>query len=146
MPRPRRTAFTAAAVVAFALLLTSCFTVNQTKVVSQINSSRRAAGRSGVVADQAATSKAQRWAQHMASTGRLEHSGGGSRLDPSGLPRWCAVAENVGKGSDTIAVHAAFMRSSAHRANILGGYNRVGTGVVRKNGTVWVVHIFYRSC
>ncbi|WP_426573333.1 CAP domain-containing protein [Aquihabitans sp. McL0605] len=142
----RRRLMGAAACIVLALVLTSCFTGNQTKMVSQINASRRAYGKPALAADMAATRKAQSWAQHMADTGRLEHSGGGSSLSTAGLPKWCAVGENVGMGSTTQVVQDAYMRSAPHKANILGNYNRVGTGVVRKNGTVWSVQVFYRSC
>ena len=64
----------------------------------------------------------------------------------SGLTRWCGVAENVGYGSSTDTVHASFLRSPGHRANIMGRYDRAGVGVRRVGKVVWVTQIFIRSC
>ena len=44
------------------------------------------------------TNKAEAWAQHMAATGRLEHSN--LSADLGGL-RWTALGENVGYSSPT---------------------------------------------
>ena len=43
-------------------------------------------------------------------------------------------------------MHNALMRSAPHRANILGRYDRIGTGYAKRNGLVWVTQIFLRSC
>ena len=147
-PRRRRQRMGGAAAIAIvgALLLSACGTSNQTKVLRMTNSARRATGRHGYVANQAAMVKAQRWARHMASTGVVEHTGGGTSMDTSGLPGWCGVGENVGRGPTTSNIHSAWMRSPGHRANILGNYDHAGTGVVRKGRTVYAVEIFYRAC
>lgn len=142
---PRRLT-TAAIALVLAIVLTSCLTANQTRMVDLVNSSRRSSGKAAVTGDQAAASKAQKWAEHMARTGVVEHTGGGTKLDPSGLPKWCGVAENVGMAPSIDTVHAAWMKSASHKRNILGNYNRVGTGVVSKGGYVYAVQIFYRSC
>jgi uncharacterized protein YkwD len=70
-----------------------------------------------------------------------------SSWDPS------AWGENVGCGRWIKSVHRAFMRSSAHRSNILSrSYRRVGVGVVRAPGgsgmcgsgpRFWITQIFY---
>ena len=77
----------------------------------------------------------------MAATGILAHRG-----TWSGLGSWCAAAENVGYGPDSVTVEKAFMNSAPHRANILGSYDRVGTGYTKRNGLVWITQIFLRSC
>lgn len=139
-----------AAVLALSLVLavlaTGCASTNQAKMAGMVNASRRAHGLHSLASDGRAMAKAQAWAAHMASTGRVEHSGGGSRLSTAGLPRWCSVGENVGKATSTAHVESLWMASSAHRANIMGSYNRIGTGVVRKGQYVYAVQIFYRSC
>ena len=87
------------------------------------------------------TDKAQSWAQYLARIGYLKHS----NLS-SGVPsNWRALAENVGYGSRIGTVHTAFMRSSGHRANILGNYTHVGTGVAKNGDRVYVVHVFMRA-
>ena len=56
------------------------------------------------------TNKAEAWAQHMAATGRLEHSNLSSGL--GGL-RWKALGENVGYSSPTsntlLTIHNMFV-------------------------------------
>ncbi len=132
--------------LAVAAVLSGCLSANQTRMVDHINTSRRNVGRASVSANQAAADKAQSWAAHMARTGVVEHTGGGSRVNTSGLPKWCSVGENVGTASSIESLHAAWMRSSSHKSNILGNFNRVGTGVVRKGSQVYGIQIFYRAC
>jgi uncharacterized protein YkwD len=56
---------------------------------------------------------------------------------------WNVIGENVGVGGTVRSVHRAFMSSSGHRRNILlPGYTRVGVGVVKSGGRVWVTEIF----
>jgi len=52
--------------------------------------------------------------------------------------------ENVGYTRGGVrSIHRAFMRSSAHRSNILGGkFRRLGIGVASSGGRMWVTEIF----
>ena len=76
----------------------------------------------------------------MAESGRLFHSCLTCRR-ASGSSS--ALAENVGVGDTLKAVHQALMASSSHRSNILSkAYNRVGVGVVRRGGRMWVTQLF----
>jgi uncharacterized protein YkwD len=52
------------------------------------------------------------------------------------------LAENVGFGGTLRQIHRMMMRSAGHRANILGAFNRVGVGVVKKGDLYWVTEIF----
>jgi uncharacterized protein YkwD len=52
------------------------------------------------------------------------------------------VAENVGFGYSVRQVHRMLMRSTGHRANLLGGFDRVGVGVVKRGSRYWVTEIF----
>jgi uncharacterized protein YkwD len=59
---------------------------------------------------------------------------------------WNWWGENVGYSysSDLGSLERAFMRSAPHRHNILSGaYHRVGIGVQRRDGRVWVTLVFY---
>lgn len=143
---PRRLGTVAAAIVATALLLTGCLSADQTKDIDLVNASRKSAKLRTLTADTTASAKAQSWSVHMSRTGVLEHTGGGSKVDPSGLTNWCSVGENVGYGSSVQQVHDAFMRSAAHKAHILGNYTRIGTGVYKSGTRYWVTEIFIRSC
>lgn len=136
----------AAVVVAFAsFLLSGCFTLNQnqSKNLNWVNQSRAQYGRRALPINPDAQAKAQAWAEKLASENRLYHS----NLSSGIRVRWCGLAENVGYGSTTQQVHASFMRSSAHRSNILDTYwNGVGIGVARRGSRAWVVHVFIRTC
>lgn len=145
-PRRRSLAIAVALAALSALVLAGCWSENQGKALDLVNSSRSANQRASLAGNVAVMDKAQAWSDRMAQTGRVEHTGGGSRLDTSGIPKWCAVAENVGVGPSTEAVHHAFMNSSVHRSNLLGNFTHVGTGVTRSGDRVYVTQIFFRSC
>ena len=116
------------------------FCADQRTVAAQINTTRRNQGRPGLTLHRRLADKAQRWAEHMAARNRLSHS-----VLTQGVPAgWRALAENVGYGGGLSEVHGAFLGSAGHRANILGPYNYVGTGVARGGGRLWVVHVFMR--
>jgi uncharacterized protein YkwD len=52
--------------------------------------------------------------------------------------------ENVGMARYIKTVLRLWMHSSGHKANILRrAFRRVGIGVAKSNGTVWVTVIFY---
>lgn len=146
-PRRRRSRLaTLGLVLVGTLVLAGCWSENQGKALDFVNASRQADRKAAVEGNVQVMNKAQAWSDHMARTGRVEHTGGGSKLDTSGIPRWCAVGENVGVGSSTKAVHDAFMRSASHRPNILGNHTHAGTGVTRVGDRVYVTQIFYRAC
>lgn len=52
--------------------------------------------------------------------------------------------ENVGMAGTVTRIHKLYMRSPAHRSNILrSGFSRVGIGVVHRGSRVWTTVIFY---
>jgi uncharacterized protein YkwD len=56
---------------------------------------------------------------------------------------WEVVGENVGVGATVRSVHRALMDSRSHRRNILSrAFDKVGVGVVRSGGRIWVTEIF----
>jgi len=58
---------------------------------------------------------------------------------------WSVVGENVGYASTVRKMNTTFMHSPPHRSNILHkAFTRVGMGVVKSGGLVWVTEIFYR--
>lgn len=74
---------------------------------------------------------AEAWAEHMAATGILEHSG---------TP---GLSECVGYGEDWRTVFAMFMDSPRHREIILDpGNRRVGIGAQRDAERVWITLVF----
>lgn len=143
--RPRL-ALATMAVVAAAVLLTGCLSADQTTDVNLVNAARKDVRLAALNVDSAAASKAQGWSEHMAATGVLEHSGGGSKVSTTGLTNWCSLGENVGYGASIQRIHDAFMASAAHKAHILGKFDRIGTGVYKKGSTYWVTEIYLRTC
>ena len=110
-------------------------------LASLANSERAARGIPALTwrADLAET--AAQWAAHMAATGTLAHN-------PSlgtQVVAWSGLAENVGYAGDVNTLHAAWMASAGHRANLLStAYSELGVGVAVANGRVWGVEVFRR--
>ncbi|HRW37882.1 MAG: CAP domain-containing protein [Acidimicrobiales bacterium] len=141
-----RIAKTVAAVAIATVALAGCLSADQTTVMDQVNAARKSARLAALNTDNAAMQKAQAWSEHMVATGVLEHSGGGTKVSTTGLTNWCAVGENVGYGPSLDRIQSAFMASTHHKANILGSYDRIGTGVAKKGDVYWVTQVFIRSC
>ena len=105
--------------------------------VTKINAARAAAGLPAVSVSGDLVAVARQHSSAMAGRKALYHS------SLSGICCFTSLAENVGSGATTAAVHAAFMGSSGHRANILNPAMRhVGVGVVSSGGQLWVTEIF----
>ncbi len=119
---------------------------DQTSAMAAVNSSRQSQGKGALKAHAQAMAKAQAWAERMARTGVLEHTGGGSNVDPSGITGWCQIGENVGWGSSISSIQAEFMGSAIHRGNMLGDFTHVGVGVATKNGKIYIIQIFVKAC
>jgi uncharacterized protein YkwD len=61
-------------------------------------------------------------------------------------PYWLRLGENVGRGPSVESLHAAFMASPGHRANILQpDYDHVGVGVTLDGSTIWVGVAFMQA-
>lgn len=103
------------------------------KLVALANKAREAEGIAPLAISGSLTSHAESWAQHLAASQSLGHSDIGSLLGG-----WSTVGENVAAGQPTApAMHAAWMGSSAHRANLLNpAFTHVGIAVVIDSGGV----------
>jgi uncharacterized protein YkwD len=129
----------ALALAAVMLLAVAC-TPEQTAAIDLANSTRREAGLPGLLPSPALIDKAQAWADELARRGSLSHS-----TLTDGVPEgWVKLGENVGRGPSIEAVHAGFLGSPAHRANLVdASFNWIGTGVATAgDGTVFVVQVF----
>jgi uncharacterized protein YkwD len=124
----------------YAVSVTRTAPSSQETASTLVNSSRTARGLRALRISGTLNAKAQAWSAYLARIGRLEHSN-----LASGVPsNWRALAENVGYAGTIRSVHDAYMNSSGHRANILGNYTHLGTGVTVKGNRVYVVHVFMR--
>jgi uncharacterized protein YkwD len=116
-------------------------TTKEAQLAAMINRTRSARGLPSLAVRDDLVRMAHRHSAKMARRRYLFHTGCLSCRFPSGT--WNALAENVGMGGSLRGVHRLMMRSAGHRANLLGGYNAVGVGVVRKGGRFWVTEIFF---
>jgi uncharacterized protein YkwD len=131
--------------VLLAVTAAGCMPGDAKTFLDRTNSLRSSHGLRAYKESSILTDKAEAWARHMASTGRLEHS----NLSPglSGL-KWKALGENVGYSSPTsntlLTIHNLFVSSSGHRANLLkSNYTHMGVGVAKDSrGRVWVAEVF----
>jgi uncharacterized protein YkwD len=105
------------------------------------NQARAAAGLAALAWNQCLADVASRHALEMAAAGRIYHGGGVDQDLACGLGSH-QTGENVGDtsgGADDQRIFDAFMKSSGHRANILGPYRFVATAwVIGADGTGYV--------
>jgi hypothetical protein len=119
------------------------------ELVERINHSRKEAGLPKLEHSDQLREAARAHAQEMAERGQLTHRFTGEpdlrqRVAATGL-RFNLVAENVGRSGDVDSMHAGFLRSPAHRENILHPEeNAVGVGAVRVGRELFVTEDFAR--
>ncbi len=113
-----------------------------------INEERRDRGLALLAGDGHLAGVARAWSEHMAAEGALSHN---PALATEVTIDWAALGEIVGYGRrhgasvSELAVDRfeAFMASPAHRASIVGAYDRVGVGaVIDDAGRLWVTAVF----
>jgi len=144
-PAKRRSTMAILAIVVLALAAAGCMPKDARTFLDRTNALRKTYGVRPLVEHDTLTAKAEDWAQHMAATGRLEHSNLSSGL--SGL-NWRYLGENVGYSSptsDTLAtIHNMFVRSAPHKANLVNSrFTHMGVGVAKdKYGRIWVAEVF----
>jgi uncharacterized protein YkwD len=140
-PTARRRALLVAAAVAGLALIVSACTPESMAALDKINASRTQSSVRQVTFQMDAWNKAQAWSERMARENRLYHSNLADGL--GGLP-WRKIGENVAVGWSLDSIHAAFMGSSGHRANILDpAFNYAAVGVARDaSGRYWVTQVF----
>lgn len=93
----------------------------------------------------AMASQARTWSSSLAKTGILAHDPNWRNETAAAIPDWITAGENVGRGGDAQSIHNAFVASPAHLANMVGDYGRVGIGVVRQAGSIWVTVRFVKA-
>lgn len=113
----------------------------ESQFVGLINASRAGAGLAPLSQDSELVAYARSHTEAMAAAGKIFHS---STTQLQGVSSgWSLLGENVGLGPDPQVLHEAFMSSSSHRENILGGFNFVGVGAAfDTNGVLFVTVIF----
>lgn len=111
----------------------------ETEVLTAVNTDRIAAGLPELAPVDDLSIVANRHSARMAAGTNLHHNPAlGDDVD-----RWQRVGENVGRSPSVDAVHAAFLASPSHAANILDpGFTQVGIAVEERDGTLWVTQVF----
>jgi uncharacterized protein YkwD len=112
------------------------------RMLHLLNRARRNHGLPTFRLNRSLSTSAWRHSRRMANEGRLFHTSDVYRLVRSYGPTvW---GENVGMAGRVQRVLRLWMGSPGHRANILKrAFRRVGVGVVRARGSVWVTVYFY---
>lgn len=132
-------------VVLMALVAAGCMPAEERTFLDRTNALRSSEGVRPLRENDVLTRKAEDWARHMVSTGRLEHTY--LSADLPGI-QWTALAENVARSSPTgdtlLTLHNLLAGSSGHRSNMVDRrFTHMGVGMARgADGRVWVVEVF----
>ena len=109
------------------------------RMLALTNQVRASQGLPALTMDSQLTSVAQAWAAELASRGVISHN----PSVRSQVIGWKIVGENVGVGGTVDAVHAGFVASPTHYANLVDpAYTKVGFGIVRPDARIFVVEVF----
>jgi uncharacterized protein YkwD len=139
------------------LLLLTSLGVAQSKTASPerqlfdaTNRERVAHGLPALQWNDALAVAARKHAGEMAHKEALSHQFPGEPSLPSRVKQAGAhfvwLSENVALGTNTSLIHAAFVKSPQHRANILDtDMNVMGIGIVERNGQLFAVEDFSKA-
>jgi uncharacterized protein YkwD len=114
---------------------------------AQANRERAEKGLSQLQWNDGLAAAARKHAVLMLNEGDLSHQFDGepslaTRVSELGV-RFSRVGENVAFGPEPASIHAGWMESPGHRANILGAsFNALGVGVLEENGRLYAVEDF----
>lgn len=129
-------------------ILTSCETTTEDRaaVIDNVNASRAQNGLPGLAENTTLDLKADAWAERLRDDCNIYHS----NLADGAPSDWRKLGENVGRGGSIEQIHAAYLNSPGHRANILdSSYNQIGAGAVwgTCNGyrTMFTVQVFMKA-
>lgn len=112
---------------------------HESQFVAHINQERAAAGLPALSVASDLTSAARAHSAVMGNGTNLHHNPnlGGA------VGGWQKIGENVGRGMSVGEIHAAFMASPSHAANVRDpAWTEVGVGVVVVDGRIWVTEMF----
>ena len=114
----------------------------ETQFVELINRERTTRGLAPLATHPDLVAGARNQAKAIRDAGRLFHNADLGAVTTG----WTKLGENVGYGGSVDRLHAAFMASPGHRANILEpAYTHIGLGVVVDGSTMWVAEVFMQS-
>ena len=131
----------ASAIIATPFEATAAPTAREQRLLHMVNHVRHARGLSPLAFRDNLARMAERHSRRMANSQLLFHHPCLSCRFPSGS--WRALAENVGAAGNVRRIHRMMMESDGHRGNILGPFDAVGIGVVKRGPMYWVTEIFF---
>ena len=120
------------------------------ELFAAVNQARRAQGLTPLRWDESLATAARRHAKVMAERGSTQHEFEGepslsARVKQAGA-RFSWLSENVTQGPTPEFIHLQFMKSPAHRANILDrAMDSIGIGVVEQGGQLFAVEDFSQA-
>jgi uncharacterized protein YkwD len=120
------------------------------ELFNSVNQARRAQGLAALRWDESLAAAARRHAEVMAKHGSAQHGFDGepslsARAKQAGA-HFSWLAENVIRGPTPGFIHAQFMKSPAHRANIVDAdMDSIGVGVVERGGQLFAVEDFSQA-
>ncbi|GAB2698602.1 uncharacterized protein YkwD [Microbacterium marinum] len=134
----------APATAASAAVSTSCTSATQAavqkRILTDVNAARKSAGKKALKASSSMHKVAVAWSAKQAASGTMKHNPNYASQIPKG---WTAAAENVAYGYTPQKVTPAWLKSTGHRKNILGGYTHIGIGVAcSKAGQPYYTQVF----
>jgi uncharacterized protein YkwD len=115
------------------------------EVYGLVNADRAANGLPALTWNAQLGALAQGWSEHMASTGKFEHSDINSTIHSPAFNAFTRLGENILVGRCNMSaaeMERAWMNSPSHRANILGSYNLIGVAVVCSGDRLWATQSF----
>lgn len=119
---------------------TSSYTFRKTErcLMRRINRVRARHGLRRLQRDKQLAYVARRHARSMASARGVWHD----QNVGSKVTRWRRLGQNTGRGRSCRSLTRSFMRSSSHRAHILGRFRYFAVGTERAGGRVYVQELF----
>ena len=120
------------------------------ELLASVNQARRVHGLAPLRWDEALATAARRHAEMMAERGSAQHGFAGEPGLPARVKRAGAyfhwLSENVAQGASPQFIHAQFMKSAKHCANILDrDTDSIGVGVVEERREYFVVEDFSQT-
>lgn len=119
-------------------------------IFDRVNAERAERGIEALAWNEELAAVARDWSAEMAETGQLRHQDLGQLIRREDLSGFQAIGENVFQATGPVpagTMHAGWMRSDGHRANVLNpGWDRIGIGVhCAEDGSVWATQQFGRT-
>jgi len=116
---------------------------SENRILTLLNSDRRAHGLPPVSRNAGADVIAQYSANIQAWYGRLAHNPNlANDVTERVGPGWSWAGENVGCGADADGLHVMWLQSPGHKANMMRAQDIVGIGSVYARGCLWATVVY----